>query len=168
VRIGAREQAEIWDSFRVARHPIVRPAEFELLPTTAGGAMSPYHLTTAMHSRVVRRQASGEVFVRDLVSGADDLPATAFFHFHPDWDVRRDGTTLSAERSHAGRRLNLVAEFEGCTSVEVVRGAGRTHEGWFAERFGQSVPACSVAVEIGPAQSDEGRTLTSTLRVSPT
>lgn len=150
VRIGSRDQAELWDTFRVARRPFVgRAALFD--GRSLSGTVSPYWDHAAVHARVVNHLAAGVLEVRDEVRQSGSEATTGFLHLTPDWSVRVDGTRAFATRSGRGPSLSLAMEFEGAAKVRLGVGAGADGlQGWHAERFGEAVPAPVVAYDFPP------------------
>jgi uncharacterized heparinase superfamily protein len=157
VRIGDLDQAELWDAFRVARRPIVGTVTVRANGLEAW--TSPYHARRSRHRRTINRPAPGRLSVMDTVTGAEGMKSTALFHFHPRWNLAVDGSRVTARVNDAAG-WEVCANFAGAASVQLERGDGRAAQGWFAEAFGQSIPAPVVAVELEP-----GRPLQSTFEV---
>lgn len=161
IRIGSREQAEVWGSFRVARRPVVHAVVFDRNAQSIRGSYSPYYSSRVTHQRAIERLGAGALRVRDEVRSPGAERVTAFLHFHPRWRLRSDGATCVAESSSGGRREIVTARLEGAERVAIAVGRTDNLDAWYSPRFGVTEPAPVLVYDLPTA---DVRTATCELR----
>ncbi|MBN8919749.1 MAG: alginate lyase family protein [Rhizobiales bacterium] len=130
VEIAGKNSSEIWGSFRVGRR--ARPFGIEVktceTATSARGAHDGYRFLPGrpVHSREIEIDGL-RVFVRDRVSGGDELPTVGRLPLHPDIAVENSDAHGWRIRTPDGHRIQVT-----------VRGAQalRLDEGTFGCGFG--------------------------------
>ncbi len=144
VRIGGREQAEVWGSFRMAGRPRLVERERSIGPSgyRLVAACSP-HGTTAIHRRTFHREPAGWR-IEDRVEGGTGETIDSFLHLHPDF--------------HGERQGNAWVFSDGSTTVEVIPrgydaavlvvGESDPPQGWHCPRFGTALPAPTLHFRI--------------------
>ena len=89
VQVGEYEQAEIWASFRMGRRSVPSVTTDEPHRLTA---RIDYPTAPVWHERDVAVTTDGSLHIVDRCNAR----ATAYFHFHPDVKVAREGKNLRA------------------------------------------------------------------------
>lgn len=146
LELDGREQAEIWDTFRVARRPRRIHGEHSLGNGRYefSGRYSPYFRRSALHMRrisVEGRVVRIEDYLRNVRRGR------SFLHFHPDWELRSRGAGYVALRGDAQVE---IAPF-GTTRSRIAQGETEPIQGWYCPRFGQAVPAATLIMDVDVA-----------------
>lgn len=155
VMVNAKEQSELWGTFRVARRAEVIKANYEPIGEPGvflfNGGYRPYWSRGASHFRRFRLTGS-ELQVLDTINGANGKAIVSVVHLHPE--CRAEQIEQGFRITRGRRTLRLVPI--GFDAVKMVRGATDPTQGWFLPEFGRSIP--SVALELSLARHD-GRKL---------
>jgi hypothetical protein len=108
LEVDRREQHEIWAAFRVARRARVH-ARLDGDAVTA--TLRPWH---DRRVRVERRFefGAGGVHIRDRVEGPGAHTIASRLHFHPDCELRREGSVLHVRHGRAAAAIELDVPFE--------------------------------------------------------
>lgn len=160
VVIDEREQAEVWGTFRVGRHPQVKEASQRYSEGNFhfDGSYSPYYDAAVSHRRAITRDSDG-LAIRDNLVWPGDRRAASFLHLHPDFDVRKTGSCYTA----TAHDLTVEIEIVGAEKVSIVRGARDPVQGWYCPQFGMAMPA---PVIIAESEGDGGCEMSFLLRAS--
>ncbi|HYW35128.1 MAG TPA: alginate lyase family protein [Balneolaceae bacterium] len=94
VKVGNKEQTEVWKSFRVGRRARVTRCreESNFIDAEHNG----YRHLGLTHRRIFK-WASGGLFVKDFITGKKSRMSTAFLHFHPNVEVEERGEFIYAD-----------------------------------------------------------------------
>lgn len=159
VAINGWEQAEVWSTFRVGRHPQVKEASQRYSEGSFhfDGSYSPYYDEAVVHSRAITCDSNG-LAIRDRLTWSGHRRAASFLHLHPDFEVIETGHGYTA----TAHDLTVEIEVTGAKSVAIVRGASDPVQGWHCPQFGMAVPAPVIVAEI---EADEGCEMNFLLRV---
>lgn len=161
VMIDAKDQSEMWGTFRVARRAIVDVGEVRgnADAILVSGVCRAYHDRAAQHYRRVQRRGN-TLFVDDRVAGAFGKCVDVHWHLHPSWTASREGRSV-ALRHQSGARA--VVKMEAPDAVTLHRGEQRPALGWYAEGFGQVVPTWTIR---GTVNANDGRTVRTVIELA--
>jgi uncharacterized heparinase superfamily protein len=137
VSVDGLDQSELWGTFRVARRVRAHGASIarEGDRTVFRGSATPFHDARRTHHRVISLGADS-LEVTDTVDG-NEVRAQSFLHLHPSVLVTLiDGVA----RARVGA-LEMDIEPLNCEGMTCESGVLDPAQGWYAERFGQAVPA---------------------------
>jgi hypothetical protein len=153
LRIGAKEQHEVWATFRMGRRGEMLEADSR---TSEGkfefrGACRHYHDRLAVHRRLIRLEA-GSLSVTDVVEGATGLPITSWLHLHPDFDLEHVSDHWLARADGICLRIDLF----GADAVQVRTGETEQVQGWHFPEFGLALEAPTLEMWV---HSNDGRQL---------
>jgi uncharacterized heparinase superfamily protein len=137
VQIGAHDSSEVWAGFRVGRR--ARPLDVATQGWTLSAAHDGYtHLQgRPVHRRTWQLEMQGLV-VTDRVEPAAAEPCIARFHLAPELQCQPDG----------GGGFHLLYEGRVLAHMQVREGEAALEDWQHARRFGELVPAQTVAVTL--------------------
>lgn len=141
VALRGSEQGEWWASHRVGRRGRVLDACASFDDSTLRATLEAAHDAfrapppATVHSRRIGMDATG-IVIEDRLSAPAARQATAYFHFHPDCEVRREGDAVVVSVS-GGPGLELLSE-----------GALRLEEGWHCPEFGLRIRSRVAAADF--------------------
>lgn len=142
VQIGGHDSSEVWAGFRVGRR--ARPLDVQLDGWSLAAAHDGYaHLPGRPLHRRAWQLHDRELVVHDQVVPAPRLPAVARFHLAP-------GLHCEAEGGGGGRCAWVVRDASAAelARVHVARGSAGVEPWQHARRFGELVPAQTLAVRL--------------------
>jgi len=139
------DQAECWDSFRVARRYAPRDVSFESRTDRSifEGTFDGYaHLIGDQiehRRRIEANDRERRITVEDTITGHGHHAVHSRIHLHPDVQVQRDHETIQLKR-------------DGCT-VHLSTGDStvRVEKGWYCPEFGSHIERAVIVIEArGP------------------
>jgi uncharacterized heparinase superfamily protein len=152
LRIGDREQSEIWGDFRLGRQARlgdVRNRTAEPGSWQLEAEYSPYQDRRIRHRRLVERKANGEWVILDRVEGCPHEDVVGSLHFHPSVDVSVEGGRLICRR--ASETLTVTGQNIG--SFRFSRGEHRPVSGWFFPKYGVAQDCTTVRYNVAGPES---------------
>lgn len=118
VVFDAKEQSEVWGTFRMARRARIVEANAEERngEWKFEGSYAPYYDRDLVHSRRIERNENGDWIIADSVTKGP-LPSNSYVHLHPRVRARKvEDEKVECERDG----LRILIEPFGCNQVEVV------------------------------------------------
>ncbi len=130
VQIDGLEQSEVWSSFRVARRAKVNNREEDSSKISA--VHDGYNRINVLHKRAFTLSDS-LICINDEIVSDSNHSGAAFFHFHPEIDVRLDGSSAIA----GGRAIR----FTGADEINL-----KPYQ--YAPEFNRLVPGLLIQVDF--------------------
>ncbi len=146
IRVGERDQSEMWATFRIGGRARVRTLDRRLADGNGSGDLSltaecrGWSTPDARHERTFTREGR-TITVADRVEHARGRAVIGHLHCAPDWSVERAGDRALLLR-HA--RATVHCTIEGDATITLHRGERSPDAGWHAHGFGNVVPAWTI------------------------
>lgn len=146
VMFDAKEQLEVWGTFRMARRATMISA------ATSGdeqswnfrGAFARYD-GSVLHERRIHRSTDGNWTIADIARQGEITSATSFVHLHPNVEAKRTGSMAVLCRHHDHQVLIEPFTDGGATiCTQITTGGEEPIQGWYFPEFGIAQPSATI------------------------
>jgi uncharacterized heparinase superfamily protein len=135
VSVDGKDQAECWNSFRVARRFAPHSVSFARNETAQNGAQSKFEGSfngyarligdRIVHQRLVTcNDGLREIRIHDVIAGRGTHVVKSLVHLHPQVSLETQGNKI------------LLSAADTSCFIEADEGAMSIEEGWFCPKFG--------------------------------